>query len=103
VTYVINVDLELKNVSGSSNDCPSKLHENLGPHFDLTVHALQCQVRGSRMVSRPPTRYWIDNGGHGYSLGDVVVRVRALGLQHPEAHPRRCQKCGVEAHLPDWD
>ena len=103
MTYVINVDLESKNVSGGANDCPSKLHESLGPHFDLTIHSLDCPVRGARMVSRPPTRFWDDNQGHGYSGEEVVAQIRALVTQNPDAHPRRCQKCHVEGHLPDWD
>jgi hypothetical protein len=103
VTYVINVDLESKNTSGGANDCPSKLHQTLGPHFDLTVHALDCRVRGARMVSRPPARYWDDNEGHGYNRSEVIARVRALVVQCRGAHARRCQSCDVEAHLPDWD
>lgn len=101
MTYVVNVDLETKNGSGRVNDCPSKLHESLGAHYDLTVHALQCPVRGTRMVNRP-TRYWVDNDGHGYTFEEVAVKIREL-VSNVGAHPRRCPKCGVEAHLPDWD
>ena len=101
--YMINVDLETRNVSGGSTDCQSKLHEPLGRHFDLTVHDVGCAVRGGRAVNRQPTRYWDDNGGAGYSLEAVVQTVRSLRTQHPDAYPRRCQKCDVEAHLPDWE
>jgi len=100
---MINVDLETPNVSGGSTDCQSNLHEPLGRHFDLTVHAVGCAVRGIRAVHRPPRRYWDDNDGAGYSLEAVVERVRALRGEHPDAYPRRCRKCEVEAHLPDWD
>ena len=103
MNYMINVDLESPNVSGGSTDCQSTLHEPLGRHFDLTVHAIGCAVRGGRAVNRPPTRYWDDNGGAGYSLDVVVQRVRALRSEHPSAYPRRCRKCDVEAHLPNWD
>lgn len=101
--YVINVDLETKNINGGTNDCPSKLHAELGLHFDLTVHSVDCPVRGARMVSRPPTRYWDDNQGHGYSVDEVVARIRALVAQYSDARPRRCPRCDVESHLPDWD
>jgi hypothetical protein len=103
MTYMINVDLEALNVSGGSTDCQSGLHELLGRHFDLTVHALGCAIRGARAVSRPPKRYWDDNGGTGYGFETVVERVRTLRAQHPDAYPRRCRKCEVQAHLPDWD
>jgi hypothetical protein len=103
MTYIINVDLESANVSGGSTDCQSKLHESLGRHFDLTVHGRGCAIRGVRAVHRPPTRYWDDNDGAGDSFEAVVQTVRALIAEHPEAYPRRCRKCGVGAHLPDWD
>jgi hypothetical protein len=103
MNYMINVDLETLNVSGGSTDCQSTLHEPLGRHFDLTVHYVGCAIRGSRAVHRPPTRYWDDNSGAGYSFDAVVDRVRALRAEHRAAYPRRCRKCDVEAHLPDWD
>jgi len=102
MNYMINVDLETRNVSGGSTDCQSTLHESFGSHFDLTVHAIGCAAQGARAVNRP-TRYWDDNGGAGYSLYAVVQRVRSLRAEHPGAYPRRCRKCEVEAHLPDWD
>ena len=103
MTYMINVDLETRNVSGGSTDCPSAMHERLGRHFDLTVHALGCTVRGGRAVHRPPTRYWDDNRGAGYTLEEVVQKVHSLRTQHPNAYARRCTKCEVETHAPDWD
>jgi hypothetical protein len=102
VNFMINVDLETANVSGGSTDCQSKLHEPLGRHFDLTVHAVGCAARGPRAASRP-TRYWDDNEGAGYDLDAAVQKVRLLRGEHPSAYPRRCRKCEVEAHLPDWD
>jgi hypothetical protein len=78
MNYMINVDLESANVSRGRNDCRSALHDSLGLHFDLTVHALACQIHGARVVDRPPTRYWDDSSGHGYTLPEVVEQVRAL-------------------------
>jgi hypothetical protein len=103
MNYVINVDLETPNVSGGSTDCQSPLHDTLGRHFDLTVHAIGCAARRGHAANRPPTRYWDDDGGAGYSLDAVVQRVRSLQTQHPNAYPRRCRKCDVQPHLPDWD
>lgn len=103
MSFMINVDLETPNISGGSTDCQSKLHEPLGRHFDLTVHALDCVVRGTRAVNRRPTRYWDDNEGAGYDLDAVVQKLRLLRGEHPGAYPRRCRKCEVAAHLPDWD
>ncbi len=56
--YMINIDLETKNVSGGATDCQSVLHEDYGRHFDLTVHALECGSRKDGGIYRPPTRYW---------------------------------------------
>lgn len=100
---MINVDLEAPNVSGGGTDCQSAQHEVLGRHFDLTVHVLGCGSRGSRAVNRPPTRYWDDNNGEGYTLQQVLERIHELRAQHPDAYPRRCRNCGVEAHPPEWD
>jgi hypothetical protein len=85
---MINVDLETPNVSGGGTDCQSVLHEALGRHFDLTVHVLGCGNRGSRAVHRPPTRYWDDNNGEGYTLQQVVERIRELRAQHRMARRR---------------
>jgi hypothetical protein len=103
LAYMINVDMETKNVTGGRSNCPSQLHETLGPHFDLTIHAVGCQVHGGRVVSRPPMRYWDDNGGTGYTFDEVVQLARALKAKHLGSHLRRCQKCDVQSHLPDWD
>ena len=46
--YMINVDLETKNVSGGATDCQSELHEAFGRHFDLTVHSIGCACRRAR-------------------------------------------------------
>jgi hypothetical protein len=102
MSYMINLDLESKNSSAAGN-CQSKLHDALGLHFDLTVHAVGCQIRGGRAVDRQPTRYWDDKGGAGYSFGDVVDLARALKASHPDAQVRRCLKCDVDSNLPDWD
>lgn len=99
--YMINVDLETTNVSGGGTDCQSPMHGDLGPHFDLTVHGLECRTN-SRPAHRP-RRYWDDNNGEGYTLQQVIERIRDLQDKHPEAHPRRCRICGVEAHPPQWD
>ncbi len=102
--YMINVDVEDTNVTnGGEDNCASVLHQNLGDHYDLTVHVLGCPSRNSREVYRPPTRYWDDNGGGGYTLQQVVEKIRELVAQHRDAHPRRCRRCDVEAHLPEWD
>lgn len=101
--YMINVDLEAPNVTDGGTDCQSAMHEELGRHFDLTVHALNCGSRNSRAVHRPPTRYWDDNNGEGYTLQQVIDRIHALRVQHPDAYPRRCRSCGVEAQPPEWD
>ena len=100
---MINVDLEAANVSGGGTDCQSAQHEALGRHFDLTVHLLGCGCRSTRAVHRPPTRYRDDNNGEGYTLQQVIQQIRELRAQHPEAYPRRCRSCGVEAHPPEWD
>jgi hypothetical protein len=102
MNYMINVDLETRNICGTSTDCQSALHEPLGRHFDLTVHALSCAIRGGRAADRPK-RYWEDDGGGGYTFQGVVEKVRALRAEHPQAYPRRCRVCDVESHLPDWD
>jgi len=103
VQYMINVDLETPNSSGGSTDCRSVLHKPLGRHFDLTVHALECGSRSSRSANRPPRRYWDDNNGEGYTLPQVIQRIRMLRAHNADAHARRCRSCGVEPHLPDWD
>src|SRR5262245_34467528 len=104
VRYMINVDLEDTNIrNGGADNCPSILHQNLGDHYDLTVHVLGCGRRYSREVDRPPTRYWDDNGGAGYTLQGVIGKIHELLAQHPDAHARRCRSCAVDAHLPDWD
>jgi hypothetical protein len=103
MAFMINVDLETLNVSGGKPNCQSAMHEGLGRHYDLTVHALGCGTRGSRSVHRPPTRYWDDNDGEGYSLPQVIERIAALRVQQPNAYPRRCRSCGIKPHLPDWD
>ena len=102
MTYMINVDLETGN-STADLTCGSALHEPLGRHFDMTIHAMGCFVRGKRAVSGRPTRFWDDNGGVGYSLPEVIARVVAWRAQYPTAHPRRCSRCDVLSHLPDWD
>ena len=101
---MINVDLEAANISGGGGtDCQSRMHERFGRHFDLTVHALACGSRNSRSAHRLPSRYWDNNNGEGYSLEQVVARIHELRSEHPNAHARRCHRCGVEAHFPDWD
>lgn len=100
---MINVDLEARNVSGGGRNSQSAQHEALGRHFDLTVHVLGCGSRGSVAVHRPPTRYWDDNNSEGYTLQQVIERIHELREQHPDAYPRRCRRCGVEAHPPEWD
>ena len=101
--YMLNIDLETRNVSGGRHECQSALHKTLGPHFDLTVHILGCSSRGSRAVQRPPTRYWDDNNGQGYSLEQLVELVHGLTRQHAAVHARRCRSCGAEPHTPEWD
>ena len=33
----------------------------------------------------------------------VIEKIRQLHAQYPNAYPRRCRRCGVEARPPDWD
>jgi hypothetical protein len=103
VKYMINVDLETANESGGGTDCHSAQHKSYGSHFDLTVHMLSCGSHGSRAVHRPPTRYWDDNEGEGYTLLQVTERIRELRVKHPDAYPRRCRICSVEPCPPVWD
>ena len=102
--YMINVDVESTNVAGGGpDDCPSALHRHLGDHYDLTVHSLDCGSRNSRAVHRPPSRFWDDNQKDGYTFEEVISRVRELREEYPKAYPRRCSRCGVDSHRPDWD
>ena len=101
--YIINVDLETPNVDGGRMDCKSALHADLGPHYDLTVHAISCGSRNRRSAHNPPTRYWLHNEEAGYNLDDAVEQVRRLSAQHPNAYARRCGVCNVPPHTPDWD
>jgi hypothetical protein len=102
--YMINVDLETKNVSGGATDCKSELHKKKGHgrHFDLTVHILGCGCRRGGGANRS-TRYWDDNHGKGYTLQGVVEKVKEIQAQHAGAYPRRCRVCGVKANPPHWD
>src|SRR5690349_9516919 len=101
--YMIDIDLETQNECGGAPDCPSGLHQVLGPHFDLTVHKIGCGRRNSKSVSRPPSHYWDDNDGSGYTLEKVAERLRELQTEHVRAYARRCRKCGVDPNLPVWD
>lgn len=102
--YVINVDLESKNViNGGATDCQSVLHQTYGRHFDLTIHAFGSNCYKSNSVDRPPTRYWEPHGDKGYTLAEVVVRLQEIHANNADAHPRRCLVCGVPANQPHWD
>ena len=102
--YMINVDLEAVNTANGvgGTDCKSSVHEAYGPHYDLTVHVLECSARNARSVHRPPTRYWDDNGGRGYAMDEVLLRLRDIQLTAKNAYPRRCRRC-VAANPPHWD
>jgi len=100
--YMINVDLETRNVSGGATDCQSALHKAYGRHFDLTVHALGCGCRKGVGTHRPPTRYWDDNNGKGYALQEVVNKIQAIQATHPHAYLRRCRRC-LKAEPGCWD
>ena len=100
--YMINVDLETKNVSGGATDCKSALHKAHDRHFDLTVHILGCGCRRVGGAHRS-TRYWDDNDGKGYTLQEVVKRLQEIRTQHAGAYSRRCRVCSVGANLPHWD
>ena len=102
MSYMLNVDLESANGT-ESLPCPSALHQSLGRHFDITIHAIDCFVRGGCAVQGRPRRFWDDHGGAGYNLREVVERIKTLRVQHPDAYPRRCSKCEVESNLPHWD
>jgi hypothetical protein len=99
---MINVDLETLNRT-SEGDCRSQLHEAHNIHADLTIHRNGASCRNSRAVRGRETRFWDDNGGVGYTLAEVAERIHELQAQHSNAFPRRCLRCGVDAHLPDWD
>lgn len=101
--YMINIDLETRNLSEGRPNCPSALHEKCGRHYDLTVHVLGCGSRNSRAVHRPPSRYWDDKDGEGYTFKEAVERLQGIVRNRPDVHLRRCSKCGVEAYLPHWD
>lgn len=102
MTYMLHVDVEHTNEGGAVRTCSSPLHERLGAHFDLTVHALGCRIR-DRHPGQRASHYWDDNGGAGYSHEALPGAVAALGQKHPEAHPRRCIVCDVGPHPPMWD
>lgn len=95
MTYIINVDLETPNEYGGPANCESLGHRELGPHFDLTVHAIDSGCRNSRSVHRPPTRYWDDNDGNGYSTEEVKGLLQALEGANVETYSRLCGKCNV--------
>lgn len=99
VRYIINVDLETRNVYGGSTNCESLNHRNLGRHFDLTVHDFDRGCRNSRAANRPPKRYWDDNGGKGYIVDKLVGKIKALQKSNPEAFPRCCQRCKVSSDI----
>ena len=102
--YMINVDLEAKNDYGRETDgCPSARHQQLGWHYDLTVHSLECRCRRGGGAEPRPKRFWDHNNERGYTLQEVIERLRAIRATNPEAHPRRCSVCSVEANPPDWD
>jgi hypothetical protein len=102
MTYMIHVDVEHMNEGGAVRTCSSPLHEPLGPHFDLTVHALGCRIR-DRHPGQRPGHYWDDHAGAGYTQDALPDAVAALKRKHREAHPRRCIVCAVGPHPPDWD
>ena len=81
--YMINVDLETKNVSGRETHCRSKAHEAHGRHYDLTVHELGCKYRRVGGTHRP-TRYWDDGDGelHCRKLFRSSARFRLNMLTH---------------------
>src|SRR5688572_28735790 len=53
MSYMINVDFETRNVTGSSTECRSTLPEPLGPHFDLTQDRL---ISSKHTCCSSPTR-----------------------------------------------
>ena len=102
--YMINIDLETKNVSGGgATDCQSELHEDYGRHFDLTIHEFGSKCRKSNSVDRPPTRCWEPRGDKGYTLDEVVEALQKIHADNADAYPRRCRVCGVPANPPYWD
>jgi hypothetical protein len=101
--FMINVDLETKNLYGGRPECDSEMHRRLGRHFDVTVHSIACGSRNSRSAHRPPTRYWDDKKGEGYTLPEVIALIHEIREQHSNAHARRCLLCDVGAHRPEWD
>jgi hypothetical protein len=93
--YMINVDLETRNVYGGATNCDSREHRNLGRHFDLTVHDFDRGCRGPRAAHRPPKRYWDDNGGKGYTSERLAGRIQALQKSRLDVFPRGCLRCKI--------
>lgn len=97
--YVINVDLERTNKYRGKTGCDSADHRDFGAHFDLTVHDMNKGCRNSRSVQRPPTRYWDDNRGNGYSVEKLKERLQALESSTDGIFSRVCGRCGVASDV----
>jgi len=101
--YQIKVDLETCNIAGGEPNCRSPMHARHGRHYDITIHSFPSRCRSGRGARRPPTRYWDDNSRQGYTLKGVVTQARVIIGQEPKPMDRRCRKCNVPPHPPDWD
>lgn len=97
--YMINVDLERTNVYGGKTNCDSVDHRSIGEHFDLTVHDFDKGCRGLQAAHNPPTRWWDDNGGVGYTTEELSLRLRALERSNAETYSRACGKCKVPSDV----
>lgn len=102
--YVIGVDLQTKNDFHSSDKntrCHSTSHEDKGRHFDFTIHNAECRFIGNADVD---DRYWIGKD-NGLTLSEVVDELKKALARHNDRKPyaRRCSKCDVPSHRPDWD
>lgn len=101
--YQINVDHEIPNVAGGQPNCRSPLHAQIGPHYEITIHSFPSECRKGGGTNRPPTRSWDDSGGRGYVFADVVAQAQTIVAREPGLKVRRCRRCNVPPHLPEWD
>jgi hypothetical protein len=100
--YQINVDREIPNVPGGQPACRSPMHAHIGPHHEITIHEFPSECRPGIGATRP-SRFWDDNAGQGFALAAVASQAQAIILEELGLKIRRCRRCRVPPHLPDWD
>ena len=101
--YQINIDHEIPNIAGGEPNCRSPMHANLGRHHEITIHSFPSGCRKNGGADRPPARGWDDHDRQGYTLAEVATQAQAIIDKEPGLRVRRCRKCHVPPHLPDWD